>query len=102
MDDLMTAEDAAAYLGVSRPTLYAYVSRGLLVSEPGPGPSRARRYPRAAVDELRARRERRRDPETAARGSLHWGLPVLDSGLTLIQDGQLYYRGRDAVDLSRS
>jgi citrate synthase len=101
-ETFLDARAAAARLGVSRRTLYAYVSRGLLVSEPGPGPSRARRYPRAGVDELRARRERRRDPESAARGSLHWGLPVLDSGLTLIQDGRLYYRGRDAIELSRA
>src|SRR5262245_33042193 len=101
-ETFLDAPAAAARLGVSRRTLYAYVSRGLLVSEPGPGPSRARRYPRPAVEELRARRERRRHPETAARGSLHWGLPVLDSGLTLIQDGRLYYRGRDVVELSRT
>ena len=38
--------------GVSRATLYAYVSRGLVASEPGPGPSRARRYPRAPLEAL--------------------------------------------------
>ncbi len=38
------AAEAAALLGVSRETLYAYVSRGLLASAPGPGPSRASRY----------------------------------------------------------
>jgi citrate synthase len=102
MDDLLTAEAAAAYLGVSRPTLYAYVSRGLLRSEPGPGPTRARRYPRAALDELRERRERGRDRGLAAHGALHWGLPVLDSAITLIDGGLLFYRGRDAVELSRS
>ena len=100
--DLLTAEEAAEHLGVSRATLYAYVSRGLVASEPGPGPSRARRYPRGALDEFRGRRERNRDRELAALGSLHWGLPVLDSALTLIRDGRLYYRGRDAVELSRS
>ena len=100
--DLLTAEEAAEHLGVSRATLYAYVSRGLVASEPGPGPSRARRYPRGALDEFRGRRERNRDRELVAHGSLHWGLPLLDSALTLIQDGHLYYRGRDAVELSRS
>jgi citrate synthase len=100
--DLLTAEEAAEHLGVSRATLYAYVSRGLVASEPGPGPSRARRYPRGALDEFRGRRERNRDREMAALGSLHWGLPLLDSALTLIRDGRLYYRGRDAVELSRS
>jgi citrate synthase len=102
MTDLMTAEEAAAYLGVSRPTLYAYVSRGLLRSEPGPGPSRARRYPRAALAELRERRERGRDRGLAAHGALHWGLPVLDSAITLIDGGRLFYRGRDAIELSRA
>src|SRR5262249_9957569 len=40
------AEEAAALLGVKLPTLYAYVSRGLLPSLPG-ARGRARRYRRA-------------------------------------------------------
>ena len=99
--DTMSAAEAAEALGVSRATLYAYVSRGLLASEPGPGPTRARRYPRAPVEDLIARRERTRDRELAAHGQLHWGLPVLDSELTLIQDGRAYIRGHDLVSLSR-
>lgn len=99
--DLLTAEEAARRLGVSRRTLYAYVSRGLVSSEPGPGPSRARRYPTAAVDAVLAARERRTDRTLAAHDSLYWGLPVLDSALTLIDDGRLYYRGRDVIALSR-
>ena len=96
MVDLSSAE-AADYLGVSRQTLYAYVSRGLLVSEPS-SEGRERRYPRWALDELRARRSERREPAAAA---LRWGTPVLESALTLIDRGRLYYRGRDAVELSR-
>jgi citrate synthase len=99
-DPTLTAQEAADLLGVSRPTLYAYVSRGLVASEPGPGPSRARRYPRAALEELRERRARGRDPAMAAHGSLHWGAPVLDSGLTLIEGGRPYYRGHDALALA--
>src|SRR5688572_4288809 len=97
----MSAEEAAAALGVSRATLYAYVSRGLIASEPGPGPTRARRYPRGPVEDLIARRERSRDRELAAHGQLHWGLPVVDSELTLLQDGRAYVRGHDLVTLSR-
>ncbi len=99
-DASLTAQQAADLLGVSRPTLYAYVSRGLVASRPGPGPSRARRYPRAAIEDLRARRARSRDPAMAALGSLHLGGPVLDSGLTLIEGGGLYYRGVDAIGLA--
>ncbi len=97
----LSAAEAAALLGVSRATLYAYVSRGLVVSAPGPGPSRARRYPRAELDAFLRRRERARDRGLAAHGSLHWGLPVLDSALTLIEDGRCYLRGREIVALSR-
>ncbi|WP_217913415.1 citrate synthase [Miltoncostaea marina] len=101
-DEYLSAGEAAARLGVSKATLYAYVSRGLIESAPGPGPSRARRYPASSIDAFAGRRERARDRELAAHGSLHWGLPVLDSELTLIQDGRVFLRGRDVVALSRS
>lgn len=97
----LSAPETAAALGVTLPTLYAYVSRGLLASEPVPGEPRARRYRREDVDRLRARQELRRHPEQAAPRALAWGEPVLDSALTLIDGQRLYYRGRDAVELSR-
>src|ERR671931_1443385 len=93
----LSAEEAAEYLGVSKRSLYAYVSRGLLVSEPAVG--RARRYPLWSLDELKARRAERREPAAAA---LRWGTPVLESALTLIARGRLFYRGRDVVGLSQS
>ncbi|WP_204337487.1 citrate/2-methylcitrate synthase, partial [Klebsiella pneumoniae] len=31
-----------------------------------------------------------------------WGPPALASGITLIEDNRLFYRGRDAVELARS
>jgi len=99
-DQHLTAEEAADYLGVSRATLYAYVSRGLVLSEPPAGSaSRSRRYPREALDTLRARRDERRDPAGRA---LRGGAPVLESSLSLIADGRLWYRGRDACELSRT
>jgi citrate synthase len=97
---LLSAGEAAELLGVSRQTLYAYVSRGQVESRPGPGPSRARRYPRASLEALRARRATPRG-EAAAREAIHWGAPVLESSLTLIEDGRCFYRGRDVVALSR-
>jgi citrate synthase len=98
----LTAPEAAAALGVRLPTLYAYVSRGLLRSEPGAGAGgRGRRYPAADVEALRQRSAIRRDPPRAARQALDWGAPVLDSALTLIAGGRLFYRGEDAVELAR-
>lgn len=101
-EEYLTADAAATYLGVSRATLYAYVSRGLVVSEPGHGPTRARRYPRGALEAFAAARGRGGGPTAGARASLYWGLPVTDSALTLIDAGTLYYRGHDACALAGS
>lgn len=81
-------------------TLYAYVSRGLVRSEAGGGKRRGRRYRSEDVRRLKERKEQRRDPGRAAERALDWGMPVMESAITLISDGRMYYRGRDAVVLS--
>lgn len=96
----LTAAETAEMLGVTRATLYAYVSRGLLRSEPIPGRTRARRYYREDVERLTEREATRRDPSRVAAQALRWGGPVLESGITLIQDGAFYYRGHDAIALA--
>lgn len=96
----LTARQAADALGVTPATLYAYTSRGQLRSEPIPGRQRERRYYRDDVERLRERKETRRDPAKAAARGLHWGGPVLESGITLIHEGKFYYRGRDAAALA--
>jgi citrate synthase len=98
----LSAAQAADALGVTRATLYAYASRGQLHSEPVPGDPKARRYQREDIERLRERKELRRDPARAAERGLHWGSPVLPSGITLIQDGALYYRGQDALTLAEA
>lgn len=98
----MTARQAADALGVTLATLYAYKSRSQLQSEPVPGRPREHRYYREDVDRLRERKETRRDPSKAAARGLHWGSPVLASGITLIHNGKLYYRGRDALKLAEN
>ena len=95
----LSAAEAAAELGINLPTLYAYVSRGLIRSEPEPG-SRRRRYVAEDIWLLRQRKEHRRNPERAAEEALHWGLPVLESRLSVIHGGRLYYAGRDVVTLA--
>jgi citrate synthase len=96
------ADEAARLLHVSRTTLYAYVSRGHVRSQATAGPSRQRLYSRDDVERLRRRTEARRDPDKAAARSLQWGLPVLESSIAFIDGRRLYYRGHDAVALSRS
>jgi len=96
------AAETSRLLGVSRTTLYAYVSRGFIRSQPRPGSSRERIYARDDVERLRQRTEERRDPDKARARALQWGLPILESAITLIDGRRLYYRGHDAVVLSRS
>jgi len=98
----MSSVDAANALGVRRPTLYAYVSRGLLRSQVMPGTTRERGYSREDVERLKRRTEAHRYPDKAAERALQWGLPVLESAIALIDGRRLYYRGHDAVTLARS
>jgi citrate synthase len=98
----MSAADASALLGVSRTTLYAYVSRGFVRSQATPGPSRERRYSRDDVQRLQRRTEERRNPDKAVAHALQWGMPVLESAITLIDGHRLYYRGHDALALART
>lgn len=98
----MNAADAARLLRVNRSTLYAYVSRGFIRSQPGAGPSRERRYSRDDVDRLRRRAEGRRNPDQAAAHTLRWGIPILESAITLIDNNRLFYRGHDVLDLCRT
>jgi citrate synthase len=98
----IAAAEAARLLGVSRPTLYAYVSRGFVRSQASPGSPRARMYARDDVERLRRRTEERRAPDKAAARALQWGMPILESAIALIDGRRLYYRGLDAAMLARS
>ena len=98
----LSAQEAAAELGISLATLYSYVSRGLIRSEEAGGPRRRRRYRAEDVQRLKERKELRRDPSRAVEKALDWGAPLLESAITLIQDGRFFYRGRDALALADS
>jgi citrate synthase len=97
----LTAPEAAHLLGISVPTLYAYVSRGMLRSTPD-ARGRHRLYDAAEVRRLARRKADGKRAGKVAQKVLDWGVPVLESSITLIADGRLYYRGRDATLLARS
>ncbi|MCW1843080.1 citrate synthase family protein [Prosthecomicrobium hirschii] len=100
-DSTLDAEAAAARLGVSRATLYAYVSRGLVrTAGPAEGPDhdpRRRLYNAHDIEALVRRKAVGRRPDTVAATALDWGLPVLASAITEIEGGRLSYRGHDAA-----
>lgn len=99
-DAWIGAADAAALLGVKRPTLYAYASRGLVRSVSQGG--RDRVYRRQDLERLRARSAARAGHAAVAAGALRWGEPVLDTALSSVVAGDLHYRGRSAPAIARS
>ncbi len=101
-DQYIDAETAADLLGVSRATLYAYVSRGQIHTSGSEGDPRRRLYSAYDIDELVKRKSVGRRPRAIAETTLDWGLPVLPSAITLIDEGRLYYRGRDAAHLAET
>lgn len=99
----LTAGETAARLGVKAETLYAYVSRGLLRRERGPhgstfDPLEVERF---ALGRDRSRTAASRAP--TAEGRPRAGpLMTIDTDVALIEDDDLYYRGRPAADLARN
>ena len=93
----LSAREASAELAVSPATLYAYVSRGLIRSEPSPD-SRSHRY---RAEDVRGLKERRvPSPEPRGLRSFDADLPVMDSAIcTITEDGPIY-RGVNCVDLA--
>src|SRR5258708_32837931 len=96
-DLYLSAREASAELAVSPATLYAYVSRGLIRSEPSPD-SRSHRY---RAEDIRGLKERRMPPpEPRGLRSFDADLPVMDSSIcTITEDGPIY-RGVNCVDLA--
>ncbi len=98
---MMSAREACEALSIDRATLYSYVSRGLIRSEAANSSRRERQYSAEDVAKLKARKHSRRDPEAAARETLRWGMPVMESALTLITPDGHYYRGKNALELAQ-
>jgi len=95
----LSAREASAELAISPATLYAYVSRGLIRSEPSPD-ARTHRY---RAEDVRGLKERRApSPEPRGLRAFDADLPVLDSAIaTITEDGPIY-RGVNCVDLAQT
>ena len=93
----LSAREASAELAISPATLYAYVSRGLIRSEPSPD-SRSHRY---RAEDIRGLKERRTPTAVEPHGfkSFDPELPVMDSAIATITEQGAIYRGVNCVDL---
>lgn len=83
---MLTTEDVAHRLGVKPSTVYAYVSRGLLKSRRN-AEGKGSLFARADVDAFVASRKRTTTP-------------TVQTGITLVQYGGLFYRGLEATKLA--
>jgi citrate synthase len=93
----LSAREASAELAISPATLYAYVSRGLIRSEPS-SDSRSHRY---RAEDVRSLKERRTpSPEPRGLRSFDADLPVMDSAVATITEAGPIYRGVNCVDLA--
>ena len=96
----LTAEEATTSLGVSRQTLYAYVSRSRIGVIAAPDDPRRSLYDAADVHRLTERNRNGRSRRAVAASTISWGEPILVSAITRIEGGRLEYRGQDAIALS--
>ena len=95
----LSAREASSELAISPATLYAYVSRGLIRSEPS-SDSRSHRY---RAEDVRSLKERRTpSPEPRGMRNFDADLPVMDSAIaTITEDGPIY-RGVNCIDLAEA
>src|SRR5882762_1507073 len=93
----LSAREASAELAISPATLYAYVSRGLIRSEPS-SDSRSHRY---RAEDVRGLKERRApSPEPRGLRSFDADLPVMDSSISTITEDGPIYRGVNCIELA--
>jgi citrate synthase len=93
MSTLIRSTEAAALLNVSKPTLYAYVSRGRLTRTTG-ADGRTSLFARDEVERL-AQRSRR--ASTGPRPTID---VQISSGVTTIDESSVTYHGHDVGDLA--
>ena len=95
----LSAREASAELAISPATLYAYVSRGLIRSEPS-SDSRSHRY---RAEDVRGLKERRTpSPEPRGLKSFDADLPVMDSAISTITEDGPIYRGVNCIELAEA
>ncbi|PHR62893.1 MAG: citrate synthase [Robiginitomaculum sp.] len=93
---------ALEQLSVKAATLYSYVSRGQIRSLADPKNPRCSLYSRRDIEQLLTRRSRPRARADIASGTIAWGEPVLQTRISTVKDGQLFFGEQNAATLART
>lgn len=96
--ETLTSQEVVALLEIKPQTLYSYVARGLVRAVAQPG-TRTKRYLREDVERLRIRSQAHAGQGAAAAAALHWGVPLITTGITEITPLGPNYRGVSALQL---
>ena len=102
MSSWLSMDEVCRHLSVRPQTIYAYVSRGKLEAMPDPHDTRKSLYRFEDVNGLVKRKQAGRKHETLAANTLFGSEPSIPTELSTFHRGHLYYRGQNAIDLSRS
>lgn len=99
VENWMTQEEACDALGVRKQTLYAYVSRGRIEVRWDPEHVSRKLYRGSDVAALKKKRALGRAHKSIAASTMAWGEPIINTRISTIARGRLYYRGLDAIEL---
>ncbi|WP_372706622.1 citrate/2-methylcitrate synthase [Brevundimonas sp.] len=94
--------EALSRLGVKAQTLYAYVSRGRIAARPDPEDPRRSLYAARDIARLTGGQIAEDVALLPSVGAPARGEAEVQSGLTLIAGGRLFYRGMDAIQLAET
>jgi citrate synthase len=100
VENWMTQEEACHALGVRKETLYAYVSRGRIEVRWDPEHVSRKLYRGSDVAALKKKRDLGRARKSIAASTMAWGEPIINTRISTVARGRLYYRGLDAVELA--
>ena len=98
--DYVPREEALRLLGVKRPTLYTYVSRGWIRSLPL-NEGRKHVFSREDIQRMHTRSMARAGAAARAEGAMRYGEPGITTRITEITPEGPRYRNRLALDLAR-
>lgn len=98
--DYVPREEALRLLGIKRPTLYTYVSRGWIRSLPL-NEGRKHVFSREDIQRMQTRSLARAGAAARAEGAMRYGEPVITTRITEITLEGPRYRNRLALDLAR-